>query len=163
MEAALRSQLTPKGGEVRLDALEIARKLTKARKKGNLYLIARYTMLLQLRGFDEIDLQPEESQALIGALDKTRQGKGSLPVEQGHEVARWIMLIDHFFPQGMGVLSSESDVELIHDAFEAYRASGNFNQLAGLKYTCDWLGVHLNIQLSEEETRKLDKVMATIE
>lgn len=144
-----------------LRTFELRRKLRRARKTGDIYHAARYVVMLRHLG-KNVTLLPKETENLFSALEATRRGEGLIPVHPGYEIARWVLLIKTL-NLGLDLELTQDDLQTIQAAADLYYLERNLYQLASLKFTCDHIGVELELNLTEEEHREVDAIIATME
>jgi len=146
---------------VSLRTFELRIKLRRARKRGDIYHAARFVVMLRHLGRD-IALLPEEAEHLLSALQAAQRGDGLIPVHPGYEIARWVLLIKHL-NLGLDLELTQGDLQTIQAAADLYYMERNLYQLASLKFTCDKIGVKLELNLTEEERNEVNAIIATME
>ncbi len=134
--------------------------LEKARLEGDVYNIARNLQMNKLQGL-ESESTPTEKAAIQAELANSRAGNGYLPLPQGYQVARWLMIHKTLWPGTEQI--TEKDQTMMNEAAREFREAKNFWQLASLVHTAEYLGTTVTYEkLSEQEQVEFGDALAEI-
>ena len=136
--------------------------LEEARENQNIYLIARATLMLQGRGYD-VSLSRLEEATIIKCLENARNRKGILGLEDGYELARWLLICQHLFPE-KEIQATSSDITMIQQACDSYINDRILKQVASLVHMRKELNIPINFNRLPPKKRKyVLKLAATLE
>ena len=98
--------------------------------------------MLKLRG-ESVELSKNEEEEIVKSLENARKDENRvLPVAQGYEIARWLMLATFF--EIDNILISEQDKEKIIKGANEFKRNQDFTHLASLIKTSEFLGVEID-------------------
>lgn len=135
--------------------------LEEARENQNIYLVARATLMLRGHGQD-VALSLHEEMAILQCLKKARNRKGILGLEDGYELARWLLICRHLFPQ-KEIKPTSSDIKMIQQACDSYINDRILKQVASLVHMRKELNIPISINRLPPKKRKyVFKLAATL-
>lgn len=135
--------------------------LSEARERGNHYLIARATLMLRGRGHG-VSLSILEETTILQCLENARERKGILGLEDGYELARWLLICRYLFPE-KEIRPSTSDVTMIQQACDSYIDDRILKQVASLVHMRKELNIPISISRLPPKKRKyVLKLAATL-
>jgi len=136
--------------------------LEEARENHNMYLIARATLMLKGRNHNTT-LTDEERSNIIQCLEDTRNRKGILGLEDGYELARWILICRYLFFE-KEIQATSSDITMIQQACDSYIDDRILKQVASLMHMRKELNIPISINRLPPKKRKyVLKLAATLE
>jgi hypothetical protein len=135
--------------------------LQRARNEGNPYILARATLMLRGRGHD-VSLNSLEEATILQCLENARDKKGILGLEDGYELARWLLNCRYLFP-GKEIRPSSSDITMIQQACDSYIDDRILKQVASLVHMRQELNIPISINRLPPKKRKyVLKLAATL-
>lgn len=135
--------------------------LEEARENHNIYLIARAALMISGRNY-EVTLTEEEKTEILKCLENARDRKGILGLEDGYELARWLLICQYLFPE-KEIRPSESDVTMIQQACDSYIDDRILKQVASLVHMRKELNISISInRLPPKKQKYVLKLAATL-
>ncbi|MCA9366196.1 hypothetical protein KC722_01305 [Candidatus Kaiserbacteria bacterium] len=126
--------------------------LEEGRKNNNIYLVARAALLLRGIGVPNC-LTADEKNLILYRLQCAREGKGTLGLEPGYELARWILICRYIFPEKY-IVPSLDDIRMIQEACDSYCKDRILKQVASLVHMQGLLNIPLSINRLPPKKRK---------
>lgn len=144
-----------------MEARQLFTLLKKARASENIYIIARMVVMLRGQGHC-VELSEVEQDSILQCLNNARRGKGILGLESGYELARWILICRHLFPE-KEIEPTIDDTCMIQEACDSYCDDRILKQVASLVHMGKVLNITININKLPPKKRKfVEKLAATL-
>ena len=158
----VRPASSPHREDILMEMSQLFSLLADARENHDIYLIARAALML--KGHDhDIALTDEERAEIIQCLEDARNRNGILGLEDGYELARWILICRHLFPE-KGIKATSSDIIMIQEACDSYIDDRILKQVASLVHMRKELDIPVSINRLPPKKRKyVLKLAATLE
>ena len=144
-----------------MDRTQLLSLLERARENNDIYIIARAALMLKGRGHDA-PLTPAEHSIILQCLENARVRKGILGLEAGYELARWIIICQHLFPDKK-IVPTDADKQMIQGACDSYCADRILKQIASLVHMGKVLNIPISLNKLPPKKRKfVEKMAATL-
>jgi len=135
--------------------------LKEARENYNIYIIARAALMISGRDH-EFTLTAEEKSEILKCFENARERRGILGLEDGYELARWLMICRYLFPE-KEIHPSASDITMIQQACDSYIDDRILKQVASLVHMRQELNIPISINRLPPKKRKyVLKLAATL-